>query len=499
MFQNRNASQTLGLAIMTPISDLQGPSNRSLTANANVPLSVIDRYAAGKALRQTVKRSDQGTYTPPANREDPIAILEAQAKSRDPELVPIRYTRMLTSPFAFLRGAAAIMIQDIAPALTTGIHVQAGGDVHVSNFGVYASAERNLVFGINDFDETYPGAWEWDLKRLVASAVVAGRFLGANRVLCEEAVRATVTSYRQHLEDYAEMSYLALWYDTITEAELLEKLPEESRKRANRLMTKARSATNLQVLDKTTDLVDQHHHIVESPPLVVRIEKTRSGQPMLEAVDALLQNYFNSLSGDRRFLLSHYHVMDVARKVVGVGSVGTSCWVAYLEGKDQSDPLFLQVKEANPSVLAPYSEVLCGYRLPDNHQGHRVVIGQRLIQGAPDIFLGWGRLDNTDYYIRQLRDMKGGVKLEPGKFRPNGLPDYCGLCGWALAMAHAKSGDAAMLAGYVGKSEALDDAMVNFAHAYADQTEQDYEQLLLAARQGRIKVAEDISNTPGLT
>lgn len=452
-------------------------------------IPTADRFAAGKALRQTVKRSEQGDYAPPVQREDPIALLEQQSQTRLPDLVPIRYARMLTSPFAFLRGAAAIMIRDIAAAPTTGIHVQAGGDIHVSNFGVYASAERNLVFGINDFDETYPGAWEWDLKRLVASAVVAGRHLGCDREQCETAVRAIVQSYRHHLHDYADMSYLDLWYDMITEDELLQKLPEDLHKKSRQHLDKARQRNHLQVLDQMTELVDQQHHIVESPPLVVRVE-TIHGQPITEVLQPLIQDYFASLSGDRRFLLSRYRLLDVAHKVVGVGSVGTRCWVIYLEGKDRDDPIFLQVKEAQPSVLAPYSEALCNYRLPDNHQGHRVVIGQRLIQGAPDIFLGWGTLGGVHYYLRQLRDMKGSVKLEPGKFRRSALDNYCGLCGWALALAHAKSGDAAMLAGYVGKSDALDDALVKFAVAYANQTEQDYDRLVVAAKQGRIPVAQ---------
>lgn len=453
-------------------------------------VSVSDRMAMGKAVRQKVKRSHQGEYAPLNHRSDPVEILIAQAKTRVPDLVPIRYARMLTSPFAFLRGSAAIMIQDIAPAPTTGIEVQAGGDIHVANFGVYASAERNLVFGINDFDETYPGPWEWDLKRLVASAVVAGRFLGGDRVACEAAVRAIVHSYRQHLFEYAEMSYLDLWYDTITDDELLQKLPEELRKKARQHFAKARQCNHLQVLEKMTELVDQQHHIVEDPPFVVRVE-TDDGQPMPEVLEPLIRDYLSSLSGDRRFLLSRYRLLDVARKVVGVGSVGTRCWVAYLEGKDRQDPLFLQIKEAQPSVLAPFSEALCQHRLPDDHQGRRVVIGQRLIQGAPDIFLGWGTLQGVQYYVRQLRDMKSSVKLEPGKFNVSALDNYGVLCGWALALAHAKSGDAAMLAGYVGRSGALDDALVKFAFAYADQTEQDYDQLVAAARQGRIPVASE--------
>ncbi|BAU44952.1 DUF2252 domain-containing protein [Leptolyngbya sp. O-77] len=457
--------------------------------------SVSERLADGKSLRQLLKRSAQGDYFSADCREDPIALLEAQAQTRLPDLVPIRYGRMLASPFAFFRGAAAIMIRDIAPAPTTGLTVQACGDVHLSNFGVFASAERNLIFGINDFDETYPGAWEWDLKRLVASFVVAGRSLGADSVLCEEAVRAVVQSYRQNLRIYAEMGYLELWYETISEDELLQKLPDELRQKTDRLLTKARERTNLQTLDKITDLIDEQRRIVESPPLIVRLETTSSGRSPVEAIALLMQDYMTSLSGDRRFLLSRYRLLDGVRKVVGVGSVGTRCSVIYLEGADDNDPLFLQIKEAQPSVLAPYvdQDTRCQHRLPDGHQGHRVVIGQRLIQSAPDIFLGWGSLDGVHYYIRQLRDMKGSLKLEPGKFSPSMLPNYGVLCGWALALAHAKSGDAAMLAGYMGKSPALDDALTRFAHAYADQTERDYDRLVAAARQGRLPVAEDVN------
>ncbi len=457
-------------------------------ASPGETISVKDRIAAGKALRQKVKRSEHGVYQPAENREDPIAILEAQAKTRLSELVPIRHARMLTSPFAFLRGAAAIMIQDIGSAATTGISVQACGDMHVSNFGVFASAERNLIFGINDFDETLPGAWEWDIKRLVTSAVVAGRYLEANRGQCEDAVRAIVQTYRQQMNEYAEMGYLDVWYESITGDDLIQKLPDDLQKNAFQRLLKVRERNHLQVLDRMTSLVDNQYHIVEDPPLVVRLETLVQRHLSEEELRLLMQDYYSSLSGDRRYLLSQYRVLDVARKVVGVGSVGTRCWVIYLEGKDHKDPLFLQVKEAQPSVLAPYSEVFCNYRMPDNHQGHRVVIGQRLIQGAPDIFLGWGDLGGVNYYFRQLRDMKGGVKLEKGKISPARFPDYCRLCGWALALAHAKSGDAAMLAGYVGKSEALDDALVQFAFTYADQTEQDYERLVRAAQEGRIPV-----------
>lgn len=456
--------------------------------------SVAERLAAGKALRQQVSRRAHAEFQIADNREDPIAILEAQAQRRLPELVPVRHARMLTSPFAFLRGSAAVMIADIAPAATTGLKVQACGDMHVANFGVFASAERNLVFGINDFDETHIGAWEWDLKRLAASAVVAGRFLGADRVLCEEAARAVARSYRQHMREYAHLGYLELWYTSITETALLNALPPESQKRATQILGKARQRTHLQVLEKMTDLVDNQQRIVEIHPLIVRAQTTSSGRPINEALELLLRDYLASMGADRRFLLSRYRILDVARKVVGVGSVGTRCWVIYMQGKDETDPLFLQVKEAQPSVLAPYAGNFATDNLNNgnpavDNQGHRVVAGQRLIQGAPDIFLGWGEQDGIQYYVRQLRDMKGGVEFDPAKFRISGLPDYCGLCGWALALAHAKSGDAAMLAGYIGKGEDLDAALAKFAHAYADQTERDYDLMVAAARQGRIQVA----------
>lgn len=452
-------------------------------------LSVQERISLGKQLRQIYKRSHHD-YVPAANRPDPLAILEAQAKTRVASLVPLRYARMLTSPFAFLRGAAAIMIQDIAPRPTTGITVQACGDMHLANFGVYASAERSLVFGINDFDETYPAPWEWDLKRLVASGVVAARYLGGDRAVAEATVRAMVRAYQTHLQEYATLGYLDLWYANITAEGLLETLPGNLQKPVDEMMAKARRRNHLQVLANMTDLVDDQKHIVESPPLVVRVATLGQEEEVVPQLQAMMLSYFSSLGGDRRFLLSRYRVVDLARKVVGVGSVGTRCWVVYLEGKNDDDPLFLQVKEAQPSVLASYSEARCGYRLPDHNQGRRVVIGQRLIQGAPDIFLGWGEHNGMHYYVRQLRDMKGSLKLEQGKFKPSALPDYGSVCGWALALAHAKSGDAALLAGYVGTGDALADGLVTFAEAYADQTERDYDTLTAAARQGRIPVAE---------
>lgn len=452
--------------------------------------TVAERRAAGKALRERVRRAAHAEYRPSPQRPDPVAILEAQARTRLPELVPIRYARMLASPFAFLRGSAAVMAADLAPGPTTGILVQACGDMHVSNFGVFASAERNLVFGINDFDETLLGPWEWDLKRLAASAVVCARFVGGDKADGQAAAQAAVRTYRERMQEYAEMGHLAVWYARIDEDAVLEVLSPKARRKAEKAMAKARQRTHLQVLGKMADLVDGQQHIVEERPLIVRETHTVSGRPIAEALDLFLQSYFASLGGDRQQLLGRYRLLDVARKVVGVGSVGTRCWVALFGGVDEDDPLFLQVKEAQPSVLAPYTAAS-----PYANEGQRVVVGQRTIQGAPDIFLGWGEQDGIHFYVRQLRDMKGGAEFEPGKTKLSNFVENCGLCGWALALAHAKSGDAAMIASYAGKSERLDEAMAAFAQAYADQTERDHDALARAAKQGRIQVAGDGDDT----
>jgi uncharacterized protein (DUF2252 family) len=447
--------------------------------------SVTERMQKGKALRANIPRSSLADYVPPEKRRDPVAILEEQARTRLPQLVPVRYARMLASPFAFLRGGAAIMAQDLSPSPVTGIFVQACGDMHVANFGVFASAERNLVFGINDFDETLPGPWEWDLKRLVASAVVAGRFVGADRESCESFSRAVVSAYRRHIREYAETGYLATWYATIRENDLLNAVAGNMRRRVEKYLAKAKKGTHLQVLEKMTDLVDNKQRIVESAPFVVRESHTQQGTPIKKALGVFLEQYLASLSPDRRILISRYQIMDVARKVVGVGSVGTRCWVAFMQGLDNRDPLFLQLKEAQPSILARYLKAPVF-----ENQGFRVVSGQRLIQGAPDILLGWGTVEGINFYVRQLRDMKGGYEFDPKSSRVEGIQTYCALCGWALALAHAKSGDAAMIAGYAGKSEALDDALTKFAFAYAEQNERDYEQLQKAARTHRVKVSK---------
>ncbi len=448
-------------------------------------LSVEERITAGKELRNKFPRIKLGEYKPAANRADPVSILEEQGKTRLPDLVPVRYARMLTSPFAFLRGGAAIMAADLAANdKATGINVQACGDMHLANFGVFASAERNLVFGINDFDETLPGPWEWDLKRLAASIVACGRFLGANKSICEESVMAAVSTYRKRIRKYAYMGNLELYYSTISEYDILKSLSPSAREGAVKIMSKARQRTHMQVLGKLTDLVDEKYLLRESAPFIVRETKSQTGRPIEEALGLFLESYFLSLADDRKNLLQHYRIVDVARKVVGVGSVGTRCWIIFLIGNHSDDPLFLQLKEAQPSVLEPY----VSKSIYVNH-GQRVVAGQRLLQNAPDIFLGWCEQDGLHFYIRQLRDMKGGVEFDPKTTKVENLDQYSSLCGWALALAHAKSGDAAMIAGYVGKSDELDQSMVSFAFAYADQTEKDYQALADAKKSGRIKVA----------
>lgn len=449
--------------------------------------TIEERLEAGKALRARFPRIKQGNYNTPVNRVDPVSILEAQGKSRLPDLVPIRYARMLTSSFAFLRGAAAIMAADLAANPNpTGLRVQACGDMHIANFGVYASAERKLIFGINDFDETLPGPWEWDLKRLVASIVVATRFLGGSEAMCRDAVAAAVQSYRKYIRQYAFKGNMELWYTTNTEEDIIKGMMPDQVKAVKRVTDKARSRTHLQVLDKLTDIVNDKYRLKEDAPFIVRETHTQSGKPVEEALGMLLESYIGSLADDRAALLKKYRIVDVARKVVGVGSVGTRCWVIFLHGNSADDPLFLQVKEAQPSVLEPFltNSVYA-------NQGRRVVEGQRLLQGSPDIFLGYGENEGFHFYVRQLRDMKGGVELDPEKVNLTYLSTYCKLCSRALALAHAKSGDAAMIAGYVGKSDELDEAMVRFAYAYATQTENDYKALVQAAKSKRIKVAKE--------
>ena len=448
--------------------------------------SIAERLAAGKALREKVPRISHAKFQARADRPDPVAILEKQNESRVQKLIPVRYARMLASPFAFLRGSAAVMTDDLAATPVSGILVAACGDMHVSNFGVYASAERNLIFAINDFDEVHPGPWEWDLKRLAASAAVAVRFMGGDKVRAEEAARAAVRSYRKRMHRYTGMGYLSIWYERIDDRAVMDALPARLRRRARGVMDKARQKSHIQVLDKLTERVGGEHRLIEDLPLIVRETQVDSGLPLHVALDRMLHAYLDSLGHDRKLLLSRYRIVDAVRKVVGVGSVGTSCWVILMQGIDADDPLFLQVKQAQASVLAPYIDVGITF---EGH-GQRVVAGQRLTQGSPDIFLGWGEAEGRHFYVRQLADMKGSVKFgEHDEAGLEGFTEYCGLCGWALALAHAKSGDPAMIAGYCGNSAALDEAIAKFALAYARQTEQDHAALDKPRRSGRIRVA----------
>ncbi len=451
--------------------------------------SVKERLAIGKALREQVPRAEHARFDKNPDRPDPVAILEQQNISRVQKLVPVRFARMLASPFSFLRGSAAIMAADLAATPATGLFVNACGDMHVSNFGVFASAERNLVFAINDFDEVHPAPWEWDLKRLAASAVVAARFMGGDKNVAADAARTIVRSYRKRIRRFAEMGYLEVWYNRIDERAVMDTLSAKARKRAERVLTKAREKGHVQVLDKLTEQVDGEHRIIEEVPLIVRETHLENGMPINNALDLMLRSYVESLTYDRRKLLSRYRIVDSARKVVGVGSVGTGCWVILLQGIDNDDPLFLQVKQAQASVLAPYVES----KLPFENQGRRVVVGQRLTQGAPDIFLGWGEGVGSYFYVRQLADMKGSAAFNEGNVEQlETFDEYCALCGWALALAHAKSGDPALIAGYCGNTPELDDAIAKFALAYAKQTDRDHDALDKARRIGRIRVASEM-------
>jgi uncharacterized protein (DUF2252 family) len=453
--------------------------------------TIAERRTAGRDARTRSPRSAHADWSPAVDRAGPVALLEAQSATRLREYVPIRYGRMLASPFAFLRGSAVVMAADLAGTPTSGITVQASGDAHLLNFGVFGTPERNLVFGMNDFDETLRGPWEWDVKRLAASVVVAGRDLGFSATQCSDAASGAVESYGARMDEFAELGHLELRYRFLSSDEIVAALTPEIRARAEVMMQKARSRTNLQVLDKTTELIDGDFRIVESPPLIVRPESRPGERAAVEVLGEWLEGYRASLASDRRALLDQYRIVDAVRKVVGVGSVGTRCHVVLLRGVSERDPLFLQVKEAGRSVLEPY--VAAGRY---TYQGRRVVEGQRLLQAAPDIFLGWGRLTHRDgvtldYYVRQLRDMKGSVEPVRGVTKVTGFTQYAGLCGWALALAHARSGDAARIAGYLGRSDTFAKAVARFAVAYADQTERDHAALVEAARTGRIEAQAD--------
>ena len=437
---------------------------------------LADRLAAGRARRADVPRSAAAAWSPPADRADPLEILRAGDRGRLPELVPIRYGRMLESPFTFLRGAAAVMAADLATTPVSGIAVQTSGDAHLANFGIYGTPERNLVFDIKDFDETLPGPWEWDLKRLATSVVVAGRANGIDASACADAALATARSYREHIAALAPARHLDVWYARVDAAAVMIAISGGSREAAERELARAGRRDHLQSLAKLATMRDGRPRILDDPPLIAHASDTRLG----DRLPTLLRRYRASLQDDRRALLGRYAIADFARKVVGVGSVGTRCYIILLTGNGEGDPLFLQIKEARRSVLATYLGS-AGH----NNEGKRVVQGQRLLQAASDIFLGWGRVGTIHYYLRQLRDMKGGVRIP--SLGAEALGAYGASCGEALARAHARSADAAPIAGYLGTGDAFDRAVAGFAHAYADQTERDHAALVAVVKAGGVE------------
>jgi uncharacterized protein (DUF2252 family) len=456
-------------------------------------LTPAERVARGKTARAEVPRESHAVFDPPSDRPDPIALLEEQARTRVPDLVPIRWGRMLVSPFTFYRGAALPMASDLATTPVSGLAVQACGDAHLSNFGLFGSAERRLVFDVNDFDETLPGPWEWDVKRLAASLEVAARgnsFSGKQR---REIVMAAVGRYRQAMRTFAGMTNLDIWYAHMDADELRAQfdaqLQTRQRKAVDKSLAKARTRDSMQEVAKLTRMVDGRPRIISDPPLLVPIDELMTTDVDRASVEkfllAMLAKYRRTLETDRRYLLEGYQFVDVARKVVGVGSVGTRCWIALMLGRDDADPLFLQVKEAEASVLSRF----VGASKYAN-QGQRVVAGQRLMQASSDIFLGWQHTETglddqpRDFYIRQLRDWKFSVEIET--LNPVGLRLYGALCGWTLARAHARSGDRIAIGAYMGGSDAFDRAITQFAAAYADQNERDHEALVQAVASGRI-------------
>ena len=453
--------------------------------------TVAERAARGKAARADVPRSVHAAWEPPPHRPDPVDLLEEQAQTRVPELVPIRYGRMLTSAFAFYRGGAYLMASDLAGMPRTGLHAQLCGDAHLSNFGGYAAPDRTMVLDINDFDETLPGPFEWDVKRLAASFAVAARERGFKGAIRRSVVLATVREYRESMARFAAARNLDLWYSRLDAAGILARFSSaatpEQVKRFERNIAKAQTKDSLRAFDKLTEVVDGKLSIISDPPLIVPVEELLPGEtfPLFEDfVRLVIRTYRRTLPRDRRKLLERFRYVHAARKVVGVGSVGTRAWILLMLGRDDADPLFLQIKEAQASVLEPF----LGKSEFAQH-GQRVVEGQRLMQAASDIMLGWQRLTGIDgvtrdFYVRQLWDGKGSALIEV--MEPNVLEIYGKICGGILARAHARSGDAIAISAYLGKSDAFDRALASFSEAYADQNERDYKAVQEAVASGRI-------------
>jgi uncharacterized protein (DUF2252 family) len=470
-----------------------------MTARTVQHPTLEERRSAGKEARRRVPRSSIEGWEPASDRPDPVALIEQQNASREPDLVPVRHGRMMVSPFTFYRGGAKIMSADLRHIPRAGLDVQLCGDAHLSNFGVFASPERALLFDLNDFDETLPGPFEYDVARLAASFVIAAR---NNRFGDEDAARAArraSSAYRESMRSFAEMRTLDIWYAKLDADEVLARASTQATKaerkavsRSEKVLAKARTKDSLQALSKLTVLVDGHHRIASDPPVLVPgrdLLETYGIEPdqLMPVLRELLRAYRTTLSPDRRLLLERFQVVDLARKVVGVGSVGTRAWIGLLEGRDGEDPLFLQVKEATRSVLEDHLP-RSRYRQP----GERVVQGQRLMQAASDIFLGWTKGAEQDrfYYWRQLRDMKGSIDVE--SMTPSGLAFYADVCAWTLARAHARSGDPVAIASYLGSSDRFDRSMTDFAVRYADQNERDYEAFCDAIRSGRLEAIEGV-------
>jgi uncharacterized protein (DUF2252 family) len=476
--------------------------------------TVDDRRARGLEARDKAPLSSHSGWQSSSDRPDPVGLLEEQDATREPDLVPVRHGRMLVSPFTFYRGAAKIMAADLSQTATSGLNVQLCGDAHLSNFGAFASPERKLLFDLNDFDETLPGPFEYDVKRMAANFTIAAHNNGFAKADTRAATLASVAAYREAMAGFGRMGTLAIWYAHLDEDELMtgirrvvaeaskpgkgKKAKQESKaaaraaKTAEKGVAKAHTRDSLQAMSKLAELVDGRYRIVSQPPIVVPMRELHgaygvSGDDIEQALHEQFRAYRATLRDDQRQLLERFEIVDVARKVVGVGSVGTRAFIALLQGRDQDDPLFLQVKEATASVLEDH--------LPKSRykqHGERVVYGQRMMQAASDIFLGWTKgVDvNRHYYWRQLRDMKGSAIVEA--MTPVGLNYYAGICGWTLARAHARSGDPVSIASYLGKRDTFDEAITDFSERYADQNEQDYQAFAKAVETGRLRAVEGV-------
>ena len=482
---------------MTTVKAGGRTAKRSSTRASDVkPLSHPDREARGKDARAVAPLESHAEFRPDSSR-DPVGLLLGQAQSRVPELVPIRHGRMLVSPFTFYRGAALPMAADLAGTPASGLRVQLCGDAHVSNFGAFASPERRLVFDVNDFDETLPGPFEWDVKRLAASLSVAGRDNGFPAKDRRKIVLAAVEGYRTAMRGFAQQPLLDVWYAHMdieqTVGLFRSQIKAKRFKAGEAMLAKARTRDSMQALGKLTTVVEGRRQIISDPPVVVPVEELFSdmqADTIYEELRSVVGKYRRTLQSDRRHLLEQFTLVQLARKVVGVGSVGTRAWILLMDGGDGIEPLFLQAKEAQPSVLAEY----CG-RSKYSNEGERVVAGQHLMQAQSDIFLGWTRVPapdgvDRDFYVRQLRDWKFSMPIE--QMIPSGLTVYAQLCGWTLARAHARSGDRIALAAYLGRSAKFDQAIAEFAETYADQNERDYAALQAAVKDGRAEAITGI-------